>query len=129
VRKWSQAVRSCLSGRPSGALKQEPRSWLADTAVAAVLAVAWWADQISGNVATVQVGAETRQFMRVPNGQWISPGTGYAKLTQSGSRVAEGWQAYCRRQLLRCLLPTMVGGACTARPTPRSWRRKPLFIP
>ena len=59
----------------------------------ALLAAAWWVKQISGNVATVSVGADTRQFvrrMRYTNGttSWITPGPGIAEtLVQSGSRA------------------------------------------
>ncbi len=54
---------------------------------AAVLAQAWWSDQIFGNVATVSVGSESRQFVKIATGQWILPGTGYATLAQTGTRL------------------------------------------
>lgn len=59
---------------------------------AAVLAGAWWVRQLSGNVVTVTVGQDSRQFVKRYDGQWIAPGPGaYATLTQTGSRsiVAE----------------------------------------
>lgn len=71
----------------------------AEREVAAVLVAAWWVDRISGNVVTVNVGADTRQFLRDVNGDWFSPGNGaYAELAQTGQRVkymhtctATGW--------------------------------------
>jgi RHS repeat-associated protein len=53
--------------------------------VAAVLAQAWWANQISGNVVTANVGGNTRQFVQLATGTWIAPGAGYATLTQTGT--------------------------------------------
>jgi YD repeat-containing protein len=54
--------------------------------VASILAAAWWARGLSGNVVTVNVGADTRQFLRNTTG-WFSPGaSAYATLTQTGSR-------------------------------------------
>jgi RHS repeat-associated protein len=56
--------------------------------VAAVLTGSWWTHQIAGNVATVNVGAVTRQFLQKYDGTWFAPGAGeYASLTQSGSRA------------------------------------------
>jgi RHS repeat-associated protein len=56
---------------------------------AALLTVAWWAHQIAGNVATVNVGAESRHFLQKFDGTWFSPGAGaYAALTQTGARTA-----------------------------------------
>jgi RHS repeat-associated protein len=56
--------------------------------VAAVLVGAWWLNQIEGNVVTVSVGADTRQFVRNVNNQWFLPGAGaYATLAQTGSRT------------------------------------------
>jgi len=56
--------------------------------VAAVLTQAWWAHQLSGNVATINIGGKARQFIKVASHAWILPGTDYATLTQTGSRVA-----------------------------------------
>jgi RHS repeat-associated protein len=57
--------------------------------VAGVLAQSWWADQIAGNVVTVSMGTSTRQFVKVPNGSFITPGGGsHASLAVTGSRVA-----------------------------------------
>jgi RHS repeat-associated protein len=59
---------------------------------AAILAGAWWARQLSGNVVTVTVGQDSRQFVKRFDGQWFAPGPGaYATLTQTGDRsvVAE----------------------------------------
>lgn len=56
--------------------------------VAAVLIGSWWMRQISGNVVTVSVGGDTRQFIRNVAGQWFSPGAAaYATLTQTGQRT------------------------------------------
>ncbi len=56
--------------------------------VAAVLVTAWWINQLSGNVATVNVGANTRQFVKLYDGTWIAPGAGgFATLTQTGART------------------------------------------
>lgn len=56
--------------------------------VAAVLVGAWLMRQISGNVATVTVGAGTRQFVRNVAGNWFVPGAGtHAVLLQTGSRT------------------------------------------
>lgn len=56
--------------------------------VAGVLAGAWWLRQIAGNVATVNIGADTRQFVRNVSNAWFTPGAAsYATLTQSGSRT------------------------------------------
>ncbi len=55
--------------------------------VSAVLATAWWSDQIPGNTATVSVGAASRQFVRLPGNTWIQPGTGFATLVQHGTRA------------------------------------------
>ncbi|MDO8297684.1 MAG: RHS repeat-associated core domain-containing protein [Caulobacter sp.] len=58
----------------------------------AILAGAWWVRQLSGNVVTVTVGQDSRQFVKRYDGQWFAPGPGaYATLTQTGSRsvVAE----------------------------------------
>jgi RHS repeat-associated protein len=56
--------------------------------VAAVLAGAWWVNQIAGNVVTVNVGADTRQFVKKYDDTWFAPGAGgYASLAQTGARV------------------------------------------
>jgi RHS repeat-associated protein len=56
--------------------------------VAAVLTGAWWSHHIRGNVATVGLGSETRQFLRKFDGTWFLPGAGaYAALAQTGSRA------------------------------------------
>ncbi len=56
--------------------------------VTGVLIEAWWVQQHSGNVATVQLGASSRQFVRLPSGSWISPGGGaHATLAQTGVRA------------------------------------------
>jgi RHS repeat-associated protein len=58
--------------------------------VAAVLAGAWWLHQIAGNVVTVNVGADTRQFVRKYDGSWFLPGAGaFASLTQTGQRAIQ----------------------------------------
>lgn len=55
--------------------------------VTASLVSSWWLKQISGNVVTATVGADTRQFVRNARGQWLNPVSGsYATLTQTGSR-------------------------------------------
>jgi RHS repeat-associated protein len=59
--------------------------------VAAALANAWWTPTLVGNVATVQVGTNTRQFLRTIEGAWIAEGSGpYAELTQSNERRIVG---------------------------------------
>ncbi|MBV9569844.1 MAG: RHS repeat protein, partial [Alphaproteobacteria bacterium] len=60
----------------------------AERDVAAILTQAWWAHQLSGNVATVNIGGKTRQFIKLANAEWILPGSDYATLNQTGSRVA-----------------------------------------
>ncbi|MEI6460230.1 MAG: hypothetical protein WCP04_15055, partial [Pseudomonadota bacterium] len=55
---------------------------------AAALVTAWWTQQASGNVVTVNVGASSRQFVRKFDNTWLSAGAGpYASLTQTGQRV------------------------------------------
>ncbi|HJT92193.1 MAG TPA: RHS repeat-associated core domain-containing protein, partial [Mycobacterium sp.] len=55
---------------------------------AAVLAEAWWSHQLTGNVATVNMGGNARQFVKLATGTWISPGAGTATtLAQSGTRA------------------------------------------
>jgi RHS repeat-associated protein len=56
--------------------------------VAGTLSAAWWVDGIEGNVATVSLGSGTQQFVRLPSGDWIAPGSGFAKLAQVGDRAA-----------------------------------------
>jgi RHS repeat-associated protein len=72
--------------------------------VAGVLAMSWWSDQLSGNVATVAVGAGTKQLVHLPTtasgGIWIQPGPDYSTIVQTGQRVpgyqdcSYGFQAY-----------------------------------
>lgn len=60
-----------------------------DREVTANLISAWWTDQMVGNVVSVQVGTDNKQFVRLVDGEWIKPGPGpIARLTQSGERVA-----------------------------------------
>lgn len=54
---------------------------------AAVLTNAWWAQQLFNNVATASIGANTRQFVKLANGQWIVPGTGFGSLSVTGTRT------------------------------------------
>ena len=50
------------------------------------LIMAWWGHTMTQNVATVAVGTSTRQFVRKPNGTWLSPGPGtYYRLVQTGA--------------------------------------------
>ncbi|MGH8129704.1 MAG: hypothetical protein ACRES3_02500 [Steroidobacteraceae bacterium] len=55
------------------------------------LVASWWVGQLTGNAVTVNVGADTRQFIRdwmsaTPNA-WFLPGPGsYAELTQTNNR-------------------------------------------
>ncbi len=54
---------------------------------AALLTQAWWSHQLTGNVATVNVGGNAKQFVKLATGTWISPGPGTATtLVQSGTR-------------------------------------------
>lgn len=57
--------------------------------VTAALIGAWWARQLTGNVVTASVGADTKQFVQLYDGQtWISPGPGqFATLIQTGGRT------------------------------------------
>ena len=56
--------------------------------VAAVLAGSWWVHQLTGNVATVSVGTDTKQFIQKYDGTWFLPGAGsFASLTQTGQRA------------------------------------------
>ncbi len=56
--------------------------------VTAVLAGSWWVRQVTGNVAAVNVGAGTRQFLKTFDGTWFAPGAGeYGTLSQVGQRV------------------------------------------
>jgi RHS repeat-associated protein len=60
---------------------------------AALLVAAWQLKQVTANVVTVSVGNDTRQFVRIANGQYISPGAaGYATLVQTGQRTAGVYQ-------------------------------------
>jgi RHS repeat-associated protein len=63
--------------RSSPSLKRE---------VAGQLINAWWLEKMVQNVATVSIGTGTRQWLRKPNGQWLTPGAAtYGKLTQTGA--------------------------------------------
>jgi RHS repeat-associated protein len=55
--------------------------------VAGVLANAWWVHQVAGNTVTATLGASTKQFLRLVDGTYITPGAGYASLAVTGSRV------------------------------------------
>lgn len=56
--------------------------------VVGVLTGAWWAKQITGNVATVTIGTGSTQFVRRPDNQWFVPGAGgAATLAQTGTRT------------------------------------------
>lgn len=55
--------------------------------VAGVLTQSWWTHQLSGNVATVNVGGNARQFVKIATGDWIEPGAGYATAVQTNARV------------------------------------------
>jgi len=62
--------------------------------VTGALVGAWWVKQLTGNVVTVNVGSDTRQFVRLlDNGTpaqdtFIAPGAGtHATLTRTGSRA------------------------------------------
>jgi RHS repeat-associated protein len=55
--------------------------------VAAVLVGSWWTHQLTGNLATVAVGASTKQFIQRFDGTWFLPGAGgFSTLTQTGQR-------------------------------------------
>jgi RHS repeat-associated protein len=58
-----------------------------DGQVAAVLTEAWWSHQMSGNVASVNVGGRARQFVKIATGNWIAPGSGFASFAQTNARV------------------------------------------
>jgi hypothetical protein len=61
--------------------------YTAQREVAAVLVGSWWAHQVAGNVASVNVGTNTRQFLQKFDGTWFFPGPkGFATLTQTGQR-------------------------------------------
>jgi RHS repeat-associated protein len=64
---------------------REPQSPQRD--VAGLLATAYWAQQMSGNVVTVSLGGASRQLLRLADGTWIEPGSGYSTLTVTGSRT------------------------------------------
>jgi RHS repeat-associated protein len=56
--------------------------------VAAVLTGSWWVHQLTGNVATASLGADTKQFIQKYDGTWFLPGAGsFASLAQTGSRA------------------------------------------
>ncbi|HWA91455.1 MAG TPA: RHS repeat-associated core domain-containing protein [Rhizomicrobium sp.] len=80
-----------------------------ERAVAGVLANAWWVDAIQGNSVSVNVGGDTKQFVRPPTTSatpaFLLPGTGYGTVTQTGTRTpfeyqcvpsSEGPYAYSR---------------------------------
>ncbi|MGQ0532182.1 MAG: hypothetical protein ACT4OF_05760, partial [Caulobacteraceae bacterium] len=77
-------------------------SYSSQREAAALLVGAWQLKQISGNVVTVNVGADTRQFVRTVSGQYIAPGAAaYATLSQTGTRTAGIIQA------AECVSPTI----------------------
>ncbi len=64
--------------------------------VAALLVQAWWAHQLTGNVATVALGKTSHQFLALPSGatlpgtsaRWFSPGPAAQEvMTQTGARA------------------------------------------
>jgi len=55
--------------------------------ITAGLVQAWWGHQIASNVVTATVGTSTRQFLQSAPGQYFTPGTDYATLAVTGSRV------------------------------------------
>lgn len=61
--------------------------------VTGALIGAWWVRQLTGNVVTVSVGADTRQFVKLhddANPTYIATGAGpHATLTQTGTRAAD----------------------------------------
>jgi len=60
--------------------------------VAATMVAAWWLKTIAGNTVSTSLGTDTKQFVRLYNGSWLSPGAGgVATLAQTGQRsiVAE----------------------------------------
>ena len=59
--------------------------------VAAVLTQSWWVHQLTGNVATVTLGASSRQFVKLADNSWIAPGPGYATMVQTGARTATNY--------------------------------------
>lgn len=64
--------------------------------VTGALIGAWWIRQLQGNIATVNVGASTRQFVRKADNSWFAPGPGaYATLTQSGQRTIVAERPSC----------------------------------
>jgi RHS repeat-associated protein len=65
--------------------------------VAGVLTQAWWSHQIAGNVVSVSLGTDSKQFLGLPQGvtmpvsgaSWFMPGAGgFATLAVSGTRTA-----------------------------------------
>ncbi|TWB09206.1 RHS repeat-associated protein [Nitrospirillum amazonense] len=56
--------------------------------VTALLVASWWLGQITGNVVTTNLGADTRQFVHLIDGSWITPGAGTATtVAVIGNRV------------------------------------------
>lgn len=61
-------------------------AWSAKRELAGQLIQAWWLSTLRQNVATAAIGTETRQWLRKPNGQWLTPGAAtYGKLMQTGA--------------------------------------------
>src|SRR6185312_2350430 len=56
--------------------------------VAGILTQSWLVRQMMDNVASVNIGGNARQFVKLPDGSFIAPGTGFAKLEQHNARVA-----------------------------------------
>jgi RHS repeat-associated protein len=54
---------------------------------AAVLTQSWLMRQFSGNSVSVTVGGGTKQFVRVPDGSYVAPGSTKATLAITGSRA------------------------------------------
>lgn len=64
--------------------------------VVGALISAWWNDQMLGNVISVQIGTDTKQFVRLVDGTWITPGAaGHATLEQNGSPRYAGIEMPC----------------------------------
>ena len=62
---------------------------------AAVLTQAWWAHQMSGNVATVSLGTASHQFVKLANGAWQGTGGGaYEKLVQTNQRAPYEYKCF-----------------------------------
>jgi RHS repeat-associated protein len=60
--------------------------------VAGLLVASWWLKQLRHNVVTVNIGADTRQFVRQANGLFLRPGAApYETLTQTGTPMIAMW--------------------------------------